>query len=120
MTVTIIYERVLPDGTPYETTDVDYCCGWWCASDALRKAFDTVPGYVDEMVTRQMAGSWHALDDDTGLSWGKTYGGETDYDMYCAGCGDLLWVGLETLRTEVELLAAYGMTADDDVSQILA
>lgn len=110
MTVQIISERVLPDGTPFETTDVDYYCGWLCAADDVRA--ENGPGYVEEMLSRYMAGTWRSLDDDSGLSWGKCYGVETNSDTYCASdsCRDLLWEGLETIR----------LNADDDPNLIFA
>ena len=74
-----------PDGM--ELVDIDYQCSRSCM-------LDTVWQHVGAPVT-EYVGQLNIADGNTSVSWGAWPGGsETDYAVYCSGCGELLWEGM--------------------------
>jgi hypothetical protein len=98
-----------PDGA--ELVDIDYQCGYSCMIDTLAKnaPYALAAPVEDKTVTGWVAGillgdtptpTAHAgtanSPDGGSVSWGACPGGaETDYAVYCSGCGDKLWSGLQ-------------------------
>jgi hypothetical protein len=79
-----------PDGR--ELVDVDYQCSRTCMLDT----FHIAAGFP----TSDLAGTVN-LPDGGSVSWGVwPCGSETDYDVYCSGCGVLLWHGLESEKNQ--------------------
>lgn len=84
MTVHCVSYYEEPNG--FELIEVDYQCSAACMRSTLEREVN-VTGAAP-------AGSLNL--DDGSVSWGAyPCGEETDYDVYCSACGDLLWHGLE-------------------------
>jgi len=69
-----------------DVMDVDYFCGHICMAHLLHEMGADFKSHT--------AGMWK--DPDSGVE--ISYGGwpcETDYDVYCATCKDLLWNGID-------------------------
>lgn len=67
--------------------DVVWCDSAWCMGSVL----DEFRIYTDEA---GIAGQRNT--DNGSISWGPYPGGEeTDYDVYCGGCDELMWEGLQ-------------------------
>jgi hypothetical protein len=87
MTIHVIHYYDEPDGL--ELVDVDYQCSRSCMLDQLADDYAIGDG-------AEHAGSLN-LPADGSISWGAgPCGSETDYNVYCSNCGDLLWHGLES------------------------
>ncbi len=91
----------------YESTncenlvDIDWCCSLGCQDDILRGL-----GVHSAAITDQ-----RDLEHGS-ISWGPYPGGEeTDDDVHCAACEDLMWEGLQTIANRdalVEQATAMG------------
>src|SRR5271167_2705813 len=69
-----------------ELVDIDYQCGVDCMDETLIKHWVHTAAICGTRDTAQGSISWGA--------W--PCGSETDYDVYCSGCGDLLWKGMNS------------------------
>ena len=72
-----------------ELVEIDYQCSRSCMIDTLAREDIT----VDDP---SIAGTINGEGENAGsISWGAWPGGsETDYAVYCSGCGELLWEGM--------------------------
>ncbi|RLC75313.1 MAG: hypothetical protein DRI61_15100 [Chloroflexi bacterium] len=63
---------------------------WFCSQGCMEKYLRTTMGFVPQEpngATQPPSGGW--------VEWGAfPCGEETDSDVFCASCGDLLWKGL--------------------------
>jgi hypothetical protein len=68
-----------------ELVDIEYQCSALCMRDELEQIDDTLTDSVGDA----------NLPNNRSISWGATPGGsETDYDVHCSSCKELLWRGL--------------------------
>ncbi|MEU4534368.1 hypothetical protein AB0G15_05835 [Streptosporangium sp. NPDC023825] len=78
--------HILTSGRNGQTEDVRYFCSFDCMA---RKILEITGIAVSD------AGE-HTDREGNTYSWGAWPGGsETNYDVWCVGCGDFLWHGLE-------------------------
>ncbi len=75
--------------------DIAYTCSQMCQVELMRTS-----GVPEEDIEKQAQGLAGSC---PGFSYGKMPGGEeTDFDVNCANCGDLLWHGLQTPEKDEE------------------
>jgi len=92
MAIHTVHYHDEPDGM--ELVDIDYQCSRACM-------VATIAAETGQTVT-ESAGMMN-LSDGGSISWGAWPGGaETDYAVYCSGCGDHLWDGLQDDQTDDE------------------
>lgn len=73
-----------------EMFDITYQCSFFCMDQELAGA--------GIHVTKETPYAGQANMKFGSVSWGgHPCGDETDYDVYCSQCGELLWHGLESV-----------------------
>jgi hypothetical protein len=72
-----------------ELVDIDYQCSVECMLSTIERETGLRP--------TEFAGEANLPTDEGSISWGRWPGGaETDYDVHCSTCEDLLWRGLSS------------------------
>jgi hypothetical protein len=73
--------------------DIDYQCSWHCMDAQL----------IENGIHTADIANYRNVDYGGSISWGAyPCGSETDYDVYCSQCGDLLWYGMSSINKEAK------------------